>query len=395
MPNPTAPQTVTNDIKQGVQDVVTREIRRGIDANLQAVTDPAAFLAATTGAPPTLSFAKGLARQACRAWARGRTPVQGPVVDAVYAPLCNQYLGTIGEAPAAGRFEPSFTGGQCDSTVYQYVIRAELTSNPSSFPVNANGKTYGPITGWRTAVEGNRLRGYVTSRSATTAESCGVSSATLGALMERQVFDVDNRTGYNAATFRILGVCSGLDNCGSLPLGYLPPQTVPSLPTLPRYTPAIPGFLMPGIDVSIDENGDIVISVPDLDLTFTVDNPFRPVGGGGDGITAPGDQGEGDSVSEPSDEEEEGTDPTRNLVGVRVNVVSTPPRVNTNSNSVESYYKGLYYVFFAGDGGEFMDTGGAIVRSSQYFYAPKGCNSYRVVPNLGVSLTVQPFFERE
>lgn len=393
MPNPTTPQAITDNLRNDVIDLVTGEIQKGIGTNIGAITDPAGFIASTAGAPPTLAFTKGLVRQVCRAWARGSTPIQGPLADGIYGPLCKPYLDSIGETPDAGRFEPSFLGGQCDGTVYQFVIRAELTSNPASFPINANGKTHGPITGWRQTVEGTRLRTYITSRSAVTAESCGVASAPIGALQERLVGDSDNRTGYNPGTFTLLGVCSGPDNCGNAPSGYLPPRTPTSLPPLPPYRPNIPGLGLPGIGITIDPDGNINVSIPDLGIDFTVDNPLRGPAGTGTGGGTPGGQGEPGDTSAPTDEEEEGEDPLRNLVGVRVNLVNIPPRANSNVNSTESYYKGLYYVFFGGEGGEAMNQEAAIVKSSQFFYAPKGCNKYRVVPNFGVTLTVQPFYE--
>jgi hypothetical protein len=140
--------------------------------------------------------------------------------------------------------------------------------------------------------------------------------------------------------------------------------------------------------VTFDPDGNINVTFPDLGIDFTVPNPLA---GDGDG-TAPGDQGEGGAVTPESDEpvEEEGL---QNLVGVRVDVGTIPPKASAYQNSSATYYKGLYYVFFGGDGGYAMAQEAALVRSSQFFYAPKGCNKYRVVPNSGVTLSVQAFFE--
>jgi len=387
MPNPTTPQAVTDNLRNDVIDFVTKSIGDGIRTNFGAITDPAAFIASTTGAPPTLAFSKGLVRQVCRAWARGSTPIQGALADGIYGPLCKPYLDSIGETPDPARFEPSFPGGQCDSTVYRYAITAELIATPASFPLNANAKTHGPITGWRTTVEGTRLRGYVTSRSVSTAESCGVPSSALSTLTERQVFDIDNRTGYNSPRFEILGVCSGADTCGDGPGGYLPPRTVPGLPTLPPYVPNIPGISIPGIDITIDPDGNINVSIPDLGIDFTVDNPLDS--GGGD----PGEPEAGTPGSTGAGGEDEGEAPEdMELWALKIDINSLPENPNEYAPGV---YRGVCYTYMGDDAGLDHDPAGAMLRDGQLVLAEReGLTKYRVAANPGYNLTVTPYWRK-
>jgi hypothetical protein len=155
----------------------------------------------------------------------------------------------------------------------------------------------------------------------------------------------------------------------------------------------LPGISIPGIDITIDPDGNIDVSIPDLGIDFKVDNPFRGPGAGDAGETPPGDQGVAGETTSPSDEEQEGEDPERNLIGIRVNLTTIPPRANTLFNSSGVVYKGSCFVYFGGAGGYAMQPDAQFANASQFFYAPKGCNRWRVHPNRGFSLTVTPFYE--
>jgi hypothetical protein len=166
----------------------------------------------------------------------------------------------IESGPLTRGFEGAgFAGGQCQGTVYQYLARAESTN--SANVINANAKTIGPITGFRFAREGGRVKGFLTSGGPITAQSCGVQSGLPTAPSEKQIFDVVDRA-YEDPNFSITGVCSGLDNCGDppplqeeerqsnparafvpsplflpTPLPSLPTAPFPSLPPAPAETP--------------------------------------------------------------------------------------------------------------------------------------------------------------
>jgi hypothetical protein len=166
---------------------------------------------------------------------------------------------------------------------------------------------------------------------------------------------------------------------------------VPTLP--PDIKINIPGVGPITVTVTPNAQGDPIVCYTEIDLCVTI-----PIGGGegaGDGAIAPGDQGVPGDTTSPSDEEQEGEDPERNLVGVLVQLVSTPARANTVFNSSQVIYKGSCFVYFGGEGGYAMQQEAQFCTTSQFFYAPEGCNKWRVVPNPFYTLSVTPFYKEE
>jgi hypothetical protein len=126
-------------------------------------------------------------------------------------------------------------------------------------------------------------------------------------------------------------------------------------------------------------------------VNFTVENPVRP-GDDSDESLPPGDQGMAGDEGDETDVGDEGEDAARNLVGVLVRLKTIPPRANALFSKGGVIYKGACFVYFGGDAGFSLNPDALFCRSEQFFYAPEGSNRWRVIANIGYTLTVQPFY---
>lgn len=371
MSNPQALQPVTEKAKGQLTGLLEQAVSNAFADIFDYSTNLPGFVAGAPPASPPFQTTQGIARQACRRWARGSALVRGPGFDALWGSICNPYLSTIGEAPTTpGVFLPGSIG-QCVGVAYNWT--AQATQNGSASGAVRSGTSNGPISvrgrqdgtgSWRWDVySGDTAVQFLISGPTQTVGGRLLSASRVG---------------------------GGSDDCA--PTGgpsYRPPLVVPGLPTL-NPTPVGGPYGAPSpVDVTFDPDGNINVDFPDLGIGFTVPNPLDKDDDG----NLPGGQGEAGDESPATDDpvEEEGL---KNLVGVLVTVTDLPPRINTSQNATETYYKGLYYVFFGGEAGYAMQQEAAIVKTSQFFYAPEGCNRFRVVPNLGVTLKVQPFFKQ-
>ena len=402
MSNPTSPVTLTPDLKGKLQDALFDEAQKGALGLYEGVLNPAATLVDPSALPPSARFAAGIARGACRRWARGDSLVRGPAFDGYWESYCTPYLDDIGEDPTSpASTKPPFQGGQCVGATY--TIAGTQTDGGGVFCSDGSPVTGGtfPITD----VVGGFFAGPIVSVQALPlgagcrggANGYFIRVVSAGGSDTRD-FSVAgpagfrNFTGFSVnASFNRVG---GGASCGNPPPLYLPPGTRPALGPDPfPITVEPPGVGPTPVNVDFDTDGNITVEFPDLGIDFTVPNPLA--GQEPPASTAPGDQGaEGDEVdggSDPSEEE----DPTRNLVGIRVTLTGVPGRANTRQNPTETYYAGAYYVYFGGDGGLAQEPTAALTRTEQYYYAPKGSNRFRVVPNAGFSLKVIPFWEEE
>lgn len=372
MSNPQALQPITESAKGELTGLLEQAVRNGLSDIFDYSTNLPGFVAGSTPASPPFQAVQGTIRQACRRWARGDGLVRGPGFDGLWGGICNPYLGSISEAPTTSSFFPPAALGQCVGVAYDWTAQATSGGSPSG-PVRS-GRANGPISvrGRQDGLGSWRWDVY----SGSTAVQFLISGAT---------------QTVGGRLLSVTRVGGGPDDCA--PSGeesYRPPLVVPGLPTL-NPTPVGGPFGGPSpVDVTFDPDGNIQVTFPDLGIDFTVPNPLTQDEDG----DSPGGQGEaGDET--PSSEEPAEEEGLKNLVGVLVTVTDFPPRINTSQNPSETYYKGLYYVFFGGEAGYAMQQEAAIVRASQFFYAPEGCNRYRVVPNLGVTLKVRPFFKEK
>lgn len=398
MPNPSVPQALDDRLKGGLADYVESEIRKGIEQSFGAITDPAGFLASTAPAPATLGFARGLTRQVCRAWARGSTPIQGPAADGLYGPLCNPYLRTINEDPSAPFLGPGAVDGQCAGVAYDIAYNSRPTET-----FNCNTRETNKTTGaGDNRVGGISFTGPITALYSKGKDysNCGYLSWVLvighaGGTTEVQLTTVGSAGSTNnrlkavsTPGLRAVRVGGGV-SCGNAPPVYLPPATRPGLPTLPPYTPGDDAPGVPPVSISIDPDGNINVSIPDAGLDFNIDVPKAdPV----TGDVPPGAQGTPGAEGSETATGDEGEDNNRNLVGILVRLKTIPPRANALFNNDGVIYKGPCFVYFGGDGGLALNSDALFCRSEQFFYAPEGSNRWRVIPNVGYSLSVQPFY---
>lgn len=378
MSNPIAPVPLDARLKNSLQDFVVNEIERGIRQNFDAVADPASFIASNTPAPANLEFSRSMVRRVCRAWARGKTPVQGPLADMTYRPICTPYLDTLNETPFFGEIGPGFTGGQCAGTNYAIDYAVTLNGNQitSGFP---SGR-YGPIGREIISLGPTSWGVRIYFRNSIGQPQTGVIA---------NLFNVAAKPVWSR--FNIV-VISGADNCGDRAPQYIAPSTRPNLPSLTGQPVTLPGFGDVPLTVDFDNDGNIVATFPTLGLTVSVPNPLLPLDTGGGEETPPGEQGTAGTPVDSADGEAEGENPTRNLVGVKVEILNVPPRANTQFNQQSVYYKGAYYVYMGGAAGMSQHPA-AIVKTTQFYYADKGSNSWRVEANSGYTLRATPYYE--
>lgn len=332
------------------------------------------------------------ARQACRRY--GDNPSQFTGVPAVLVEnACRPYLDDIGY-PNGPSIALPFTGGQCQGV--QYAVTTRLNLYPfADCSVLAGGPSTvtvpGPIIGPVFKVENPTNPLCTPGRN--------VVYLRYGNPVQEILLGGTGR-GVDLVSFSVAPVTVGTDVCGDpLPEIEPPPPSPTPLPPGPvRYNP------QPDIDINIDVtvNPDLSFDVDFGTGPITID-PFGDGGGGGDpGGGGPGDpvppgfQGEpGDPIDVTDEEPADETDPDRNLLGVLVETIESPPRANKVFNRTEGYTKGAYFVYFGGDAGLSLNPEGAITLEDQFFYAPEGANRFRVVPNVGFTIRVTPYYREE
>lgn len=346
------------------------------------------------------------ARQGCRRYAdKGGNYPELRAARAERA--CRPYLDSLEYGDPPSLVQP-FTGGQCSDL--RYNVFGTYTSNQED--VGGCGTTrnwqasgiFGPISGITKdpgIQQGWKVQGGITAVNCVDIEtgkqlidvsSCGPS-----------VSNFTVRAGRPSIS-SVVPLFGEPDVCGDRPPEYTPP-TAPALPGPPveRYNPGPNIDVNIGVEVNIDGSIDIDFGTGPItiDPFGDSDEPGgggdEPGGGGPDGgPVEPGFQGEPGTPIDvgPGDAADE-TDPNRNLIGVLVQTIQLPARANQVFNETETYTKGGYFVYFGGDGGLALNPEGAITREDQFFYAPKGANRFRVVPNVGFTIRVTPHYERE
>lgn len=328
------------------------------------------------------------ARQGCRRYAdKGGNYPELRAARAERA--CRPYLDSIdyGDPPKLKR---PFDGGQCPGVQYRVVATFQ-----------------NPNTGALTGVDDRVVIGPVTVRAGgnqagdpgANCEGTGLTYFSGRELLANGVpyLSWDGLCG-NVSSLRSISVTpndGSPDICGDPPPDYFPP--VPPVTPGPTKEP----FLSPpdidvniGVEVNIDGSINVDFGTGPITIDPFDEPPEDPTGGGGeDEPVPPGYQGDPGAPVDvgPGDAADE-TDPNRNLVGVLVQTIETPARANQVFNQTETYTKGAYFVYFGGDGGLSLNPEGAITIEDQFFYAPEGANRFRVVPNVGFTIRVVPFY---
>jgi len=386
--NPQQPQSLTEKARESVANYLYDELERGVKRGFEIANDYPGFIADTAPAPPVYRAAKAMTRQACRAWARGSTPIRGPVADAVYGPLCEPYLDSIGEMPGDGSLNPpDFQGGQCPARYTVIADRYSLATGALSQANQVlNSNALGPLS-------------LVSGGNDPPPGGCTTGTFSPGTRMVTGGGDTFTVSGSGCSEFhpqfRNIRVTrnDGLpDDCGSLPPTYTPPVTVPGLPPLPPVQLDVPGVGPIGVNVEFNPDGTVTVTLPDLGIEVTKGDPSdtRPPG-----ELPPGDQGDpGPAAPVPPGGSQEGEAPDGFvLVGLRISNLVAPDSAPRFAPGV---FRGVCYIYMGGSDGLDQDFAGSQVRDGQFIFAERqNLTRWRVAANVGFSFTVTPYYTRD
>lgn len=386
VPQGTTAQALTDAAKDSLLDLAVEYVTGGLEDFAFAALDYPAFLADTSPIVTAGQPARQIGRAMCRQYARGGGPQNLPGFDAAWSGICGPYLDSIGESPTPGGIAPQFTGGQCAGVSYvlTYQYNSVLANGQLIEPPEVRTATItGPILAVRGAgspefqrIEVVRGNGIGTLRSGSCPQGCYKN------IKVNSVVRADGQP----------------DVCGDPPPLYDPPKIKPGLPTLPPTTPVdLPGIGPVDFGFEFSPSGAINVSLPDVGVDFTVEDPF---GLGGDG----GDGGGGPAVPPPGDVGAPGTPQTTGeggeaageappgsvLVGLRVQVLTVPSNRNRYTEEV---YRGAYYVYMGVPGLLDLDPAGAMVRLDQFIFAEKeNLTAWRVRANSKYVIRVTPYY---
>lgn len=383
--------------EQGYRDI----FKRAVDEAKNFFRD--SFDSATSGAgiylrdgnPSSITgkAAQAINRRQCEVWGKDPTAFR-PAWSDQLADICGPYLNDRGLPPPVPEAKSPFVGGQCSCLSYSYKIQIVRQSGALDGTLTLSGR-YGPIGQPTFTQQPSGTSPRITQVFYNDGGPTGAGTTCLP-----QALRLGNSAG-RPITITSLRVVDIVQNgthppggCGNPPPEYLPGAPYgPPLPSPPQLVPGDPAS--PSFDVTVNPDGSIEVCSGDTCITI---NPGpdgeipRDEPGGEEPPLEPGNQGQPGSPSGNFQDEAEGEDPTRNLVGVSVQIVSLPNRANQFFNNFETYTKGPYFVFFGGDGGYSQNPEAAIARAEQFYYAPPGCNKWRVVANVGYTLNVVPYY---
>jgi hypothetical protein len=341
--------------------------------------DRPAFVAEDESATPLDAAVKAVTRLNCRIWAASPKDEYSITVNNGNAEICGPYLDSLDENIPEGSLSQELPNGQCPVL---YTVTCTLRRVQDGATNGGSVTVYGPIG--RTYVDrpdgsGGRSIGF----------ECRDSS---GNPVAQDFLGYPSNNNWVYTSFSAAPFGGAPDNCGGSPYLYLPPGvSTPGTPIPPDITVEVPGVGPLTVEISLGDDGTPTVCIPELD--YCVEIPYGPQGGGGGTAPTPGDQGEPGTPQDVEGEPAEETDPDRILTGVLVELIEAPPKANIRSNPTEGYYVGTYYVFMGGDAGLAMSPEAALAKPTQFYPAPEGSNSYRVVPNLGVVLRATPYWK--
>lgn len=387
-PEGTRAEALTGAAKDGIADIVTGYVSKGLRDFEFASTNLPGFLADTGPVVAAAQPTRQIVRAACRSYARGGGPQNLPGFDAAWGGICGPYLDSLGETPNPGSLARPFQGGQCPvaySGIYSF--RSVNTDGSLTAPTEQGfSGLVGPI---RSIVR----RGTPGAYQAFLLHGEGLesflrsSSAPQGGLEDLRIVSVSRDDG-------------GADSCGGPPVVYAPPTVRPGLPGLPPTTPIdIPGIGPTPITITFDPDGNINVGLPDIGIEVPISDPFGLGGeddgdGGGDpgNPTSPGSAGSSSDTGSGGAAEGEAP-PGSELVGLLVAVVEAPPNANTFDNNAATVYRGFGYVRMGYPSRLGLDITGGTVISPQFFHAQqRGLTSWAVRANIGFNLRTTPYY---
>lgn len=390
MPVPENPQQLNGPVVDSLTGLVEDYVTAGLNDFLYATTDLPEFLADPNPVTAPALPLKEITRAACRSYARGGGPQNLPGFAGAWGSICEPYLDSIGENPEDGSLGIPFAGGQCTGTNYRVNGTATIFPNPDCVPTtnNYSATHAGPIRGFRTIKSttfpsnpcvkaGNRV--IMTHGPDNNIQEVTVAGATYGAR-----FSVTS----------IVRVSGNADTCGNPAPVYDPPKGKPGLPPVPPQPIRFPGIGPVNTTVNFNNNGDLVVNLPDVGVSVEVPDPFgggEPTGGG-EGGPPPGDVGSpGAGGDAGAGDDVEGEAPAgRVLTGVRVQLLTVPQERKKYTNEV---YRGAYYVYMGVPGLLDHDPAGAMVTADQFIFAEKdNLTAWRVRANTGYTIRVTPYY---
>lgn len=374
------PQDIANEAGKTARNILA--IPAGVigDAYAGYIKDPP-----LEGLIPNVGV--GVARQACRRYADNPDGLPGAVA-AGFERVCRPYLDDIGYG-AAPTIEKPFEGGQCQA-VYLVTYTAR---QGGEIGAQATIAALGPVQGIRGRISetGARLVELNCKGVNLGSDTCiGVGNSGQGWYL---LAGLGSSGPEPVAVIDSLSPC-GADNCGNPPPVFTKPKP-PEAPG-PVREPYSPG---PGVNIDIDlEIG------PQGNITFNIGtgpvviDPFGGGGGGDDGGGSPvsglppGDIGSPDAPV-PTDPtgKASGCAPANSvLVGVKVNIVASPPYGSQYDPLVR---RGVCYVYMGTSTNLGLIPEGVAMRSGQMFFAPlDNLTCWEVNANTGYVLQVIPYY---
>lgn len=375
-------ESTKKDLKRRISGSV-RDIVQGRPGSTISGEKVETWLANPSPTNPLSSFQHRAGRAICDRWARGARPQVIPGRDLYYRNLCSEYLGSGVPTQVAGS-APPFAGGQCAGVAYKPTIAARRWSFDGSTDLGiitqeTSGATIGPFTRARlgTTNAQGRSQNLLIVRPDGTTQSVELFS---WAAFANPVYIV--------SVERLDGLP---DDCGDFPGQYAPATPNPTPDPRPGPVQGPSNFPFPGIDITVNNDGDVVIDYGDGEPPDVIIPGDEEPGGGGGGA-APGDQGEpGETESTGDGDETEGEAPPGEvLVGLKLDLVAAPPFAKVFAPGV---YRGGAYIYMGGEGGLDHDFAGSMLIDGQFVSAEKdNYTRWKVVSNSGYNWAVTPYY---
>lgn len=347
------------------------------------------------GNPKSISsqIGQAVARAACRRYGSGNATPNAAQAER-YERACRPYLNDIGLGLPA-RITTPVRGGQCVGSVYnlsgsmvtngRFCSSGSTTTQTTNIIIGFFPTLIGPVTSITTQIFGAACQGFP--------RGVRIVYTDLGGIRTRSTEFASEAgpIGYNTAYFfPTLTLVSGANNCGSQPVQIDPIRPGPD-PTPPpfRFNPNVNVDV--DINVSVALDGSITFNIGTGDITV---DPFAESGGGGADVapTTPGVAGS--SVTTGSGGESESNAPAgKELTGVLVEIVASPPNAARFQNNSRQPFRGAGYISMGYPGLLGVDTSGGVFSSPQFFHAQqRGLSAWRTSANIGFNLRSTPYY---
>lgn len=304
--------------------------------------------------------------------------------------LCEPYWRKNNYSPPV--FQNPFTGGQC-AVQYQvnYSATADVVNCTSGLVTGTRTRAFGPVgtprTGPVTAVYLEPIAGGTCGPPNYNLVIEAAIPASGGFLAFSPSAGGGQQMVVTGLTVTVTPVIPGTDICG---------DPTPIVRPGPRPAPTPPAF-PPGQEPGSDPDGQPFFIVPPIESPWPGDNPFDVPPLPDDDTPDPGGQQPG----EPGPPEDTaGTTPAEGeapegeeLVGVLVQVLSTPPNANRFQDVPVNVWRGIGYIRMGWPGRLGADISAGIAQSPQFYHAQqRGLTNWQVQARNGFTLRVTPYY---